>query len=127
MQSNKYQDYIKVENINSYTKIGVADNERFIGQKLKINLKVYFSLLKAGQTDLLEDTVSYVELVEIITNLSQQREFKLIEHFGHEICLSIFAKIPKIEAIQVEVYKPHIPSPNFQGLPSINIFREKNK
>ncbi len=119
-------DHIKVENITCYTKIGVADNERAIGQRLKIDLEVFFDLSKAGASDELKDTVSYVSLVEIISSLTINREFKLIEHLAAEACQAIFKEISKIQAIGIRVFKPHIPSPQFIGLPSVYIFRERN-
>jgi len=122
---SKFIDCIRVQGINSYTKIGVADNERAIGQSLLFDLDVYFDLKVPGISDQLSDTVSYIELVKVVTKVSQSRDFKLLEHLAHSLSQVIFDDFQKIQAVGIRIYKPHIPSPDFRGQPSIYIFRER--
>lgn len=123
--SETKKDYIKVEDINCFTKIGVADNERSIGQSLRIDLKVYIDLSKAGQSDNLIDTVSYIELVNTVETVSKEKDYKLLEHFASRICESIFAKFALVNSLGVKIHKPHIPNPLFKGRSSVYIFRER--
>ena len=128
MTAKEYkQDCISVKGIDSYTKIGVADNERAIGQSLKIDLEVYLDLSKAGQSDNLLDTVSYVELVNIVDSVSQEKDYKLLEHFATRICENIFQKFPSVDSLGVRVHKPHIPNPSFKGRSSVYIHRQRQQ
>ncbi|MDX1921057.1 MAG: dihydroneopterin aldolase [Candidatus Caenarcaniphilales bacterium] len=119
------KDYINVQDINCFTKIGVADNERAIGQSLKIDLEVYIDLVKAGESDNLIDTVSYIELVNTVDAVSQEKDYKLLEHFASKISESIFTKFSLVNALGVRVHKPHIPNPSFKGRSSVYIYRER--
>lgn len=126
MTAKEYkQDCISVKGIDSYTKIGVADNERAIGQNLRFDLEVYLDLGKAGKSDDLRDTVSYIELVKVVIQVSQGREFKLLEHLATCLSDKIFQRFDKVQALSIRVYKPHIPNPEFKGQPSVFIFRSR--
>lgn len=119
------KDSIRVHGIQTYTKIGVADNERQIGQNLTVDLEVFLDLTKAGQSDSLDDTVSYVELSKKVQSVSQKKDFKLLEHFASNIVNEIFTGFSAIQAISVTIQKPHIPNPEFKGRSSISIYRER--
>jgi 7,8-dihydroneopterin aldolase/epimerase/oxygenase len=122
-----FQDYIQVQGISTYTKIGVADNERQIGQYLLVDLKAFFDLKVAGESDKLEDTVSYVELSKTVQTISQVRDYKLLESFGATIAQKIFQNFAKIQALEITIHKPHIPSPEFKGSSSVCIFRQRQE
>ncbi len=119
------KDKIRVKNIQCYTKIGVADNERAIGQRLAIDLEVYLDLKFAGLEDELKNTISYVEISKSVQRTTQLRDYKLLENLAAHICKNVFTEFERIQAIEIWVHKPHIPNPDFNGEATINIFRER--
>ncbi|MDJ0626245.1 MAG: dihydroneopterin aldolase [Candidatus Caenarcaniphilales bacterium] len=125
MKEDYKKDHISVYGINCFTKIGFADNEREIGQKLRVDLNVYFDLSKAGTSDELGDTVSYIELVKTVVSASKEKDYRLLEYFLSSICEKVFTNFSKINAIGIRVHKPHIPSPYFDGQASVYIYRER--
>jgi dihydroneopterin aldolase len=118
-------DFIKVENIPCYTKIGVADNEREIGQTLIIDLQAYMDLRQAGNVDELESTISYVEFSKSVQNTTQKRDYKLIENLASCVAEDLLQNFPKVQAVRVRVSKPHIPNVEFKGSASATIFRSR--
>lgn len=120
-----YKDVIKVKNIGCFTKIGVADNEREIGQNLIIDLEVYLDLKKAGSSDELKDTISYVELSKLVQTVSQEGDFHLLEFFATKIIKEVFKQHKQALALGVLIKKPHIPAPEFKGTSEVFIFRER--
>jgi dihydroneopterin aldolase len=122
---NKYTDQIRVQGIPCFTKIGVADNERVIGQRLLIDIEAFVDHHKAGESDQLEDTISYVVLEKAVYDVTQARDYKLIEHLSSVICNKLFSQFSKILAIQIRIHKPHIPDASFNGQASVSIFRER--
>ncbi len=127
MQNIERSDYIKVKNILCYTKIGFGDEERRIGQRLNINIKAFIDLEIAGKTNELTDTVSYVELSTLISDICKEKEYKLLEYLAQEITDKVFLHFPKIKAIELYIKKPHIPCLEFNGEASISIFRFRIK
>ncbi len=125
-QVSKFQDCIIVEGIACYALIGVADNERAIGQNLRIDLEVYADLRQAGESDLLSDTVSYVALSQKVQSAVQEKDYHLLEHLASSICKEVFQDFSSIDAVGIRVCKPHIPSRDFKGEASVYIFRERN-
>jgi|GEM_PF-237535 len=120
-----HTDKIQVKNITCYAQIGVADNERMIGQKLCIDLEVTLDLYTAGFTDNLSDTISYVELASQVISTTQAKDYKLLEHLSHEICSDLFARFSQLEDISITIYKPHIPNPDFVGEASVSLYRNR--
>jgi 7,8-dihydroneopterin aldolase/epimerase/oxygenase len=123
--NNQLKDQIKVDSITCFTKIGVADSERVIGQTLRFDLELFLDLQEAGESDELMHTVSYIELVKKVEGVCESDEFCLLEHLAQKICSSIFVEFALVKSVGVRVYKPHIPSPGFKGLPSVYILRHR--
>lgn len=120
------KDKIIVKNIKCYTKIGVAENERAIGQNLLIDLSAYLDLSKAAKVDELESTISYVEISKSVQQTCQKRDFKILENLAANICQDIFEQFAQIQLLEVEVHKPHIPNPQFIGQASVFVCRSRN-
>ena len=120
------QDKIIVKQIKCYTQIGVADNERAIGQNLLIEISAYLDLSKAGLVDELESTISYVEISKAVQITCKKRAFKILENLACNICQDILGQFSVIQALEVEVHKPHIPNPQFIGQASVFVFRSRN-
>ncbi|MDX1918211.1 MAG: dihydroneopterin aldolase [Candidatus Caenarcaniphilales bacterium] len=119
------KDYIEVCEIPVFVKIGVADQERVIGQELKFNLKVGIDLSAPGKSDRLQDTISYVELVKTLIEVAQERDFHLLEHLCASISERLFERFEKVDQIALTVAKPHIPNPDFRGKAFVSITRSR--
>lgn len=66
--------------------LGWTDEERSQKQTITIDIKIRFKKPpKACTTDNLADTFCYDTLIKEINNYVDPREFRLIEHLGHEV------------------------------------------
>ena len=95
---------IALKGVEVFAKIGVSAEERLIGRKLLIDVKVKYSLKKAGQSDNLKDALDYGIISEAIHKHLKQ-EFNLMEAACRTIAGEILQKAPEIEAIAITMQK----------------------
>jgi len=98
-------DKIIINNLKINTVIGTLPEERNKKQTLLINLELYLSLEKAGESDNLFDTVDYARLESEIVETAEKSKFLLLERFAREIA-DICLNKKLISHVKVEVAKP---------------------
>ena len=77
---------ISVDGIQLRGRCGVTAEERLIGQTLAVDLRLEPAECLGGQTDELEDTVNYGQVVRILREIVEGGEFKLLERLATVIC-----------------------------------------
>ncbi len=113
----KEMDYIKITNLKIYAYHGVLPEEQEKGQEFFVNAKMYMDFKKAERTDQLEDTVNYAQCCQLITSEFQSKRFQLIEAACQHVIKELLYHFPVLDAIEMEVCKPHAPI----GLPFENV------
>ena len=102
-----YNDKIYIRDLAIRCIIGVNQDERTEKQDVVINVILFTDTRKAGQTDVLEDSVDYKMVKKAILSLVENSEFLLIEKLAEEIakvCLDDF----KVQKVNVTVDKPGV-------------------
>jgi dihydroneopterin aldolase len=99
---------IKLQNIRTYSFHGCLEEESIIGSDYLVNLEVKTDLRKSSLSDELKDTVDYVLLNKIVVEEMDIRS-KLLEHVAHRIITRVFAEIPSISRILLDVSKLNPP------------------
>ena len=122
--NEKKHTMINVEKIPCYCSIGIAPEEKKMGQELIIDVRLEIDSTKASQTDTVGDTVSYVDVYQIIQKTGKSKSFSLIEALAEEIAASVL-KLALVNSVKVKVHKPHIPYKDFQGNVSVEVERKK--
>jgi len=117
-------DRIHVEGIEAYGYHGVFPEERVLGQTLIVDLTVDCDLRKAGKSDRMEDSISYVDLEAIAREVVTETPYQLIEAVAEEIAERIL-KLPLARGVRVKVAKPRVPHPGVRGRVSVEITRQK--
>jgi dihydroneopterin aldolase/2-amino-4-hydroxy-6-hydroxymethyldihydropteridine diphosphokinase len=102
-------DYISVKDLEIYGYHGVLEAEKQQGQFFYISLDAFFSLLKAGQSDVLEESVSYADMCYTVERVVKKERFDLIEALAERIAHELLTTYPLLESIRVKVKKPHAP------------------
>lgn len=82
-------DEIIMENMAFHGYHGVLKEEKVLGQRFYVDAKLYLDLKKAGESDNLNDTVSYAEVYKIIEHIMTKEKFELLEALAHKICNEI--------------------------------------
>ncbi len=99
---------IEINGLSLYTHHGVSAAEREIGQRLLIDLKLEVGEVDATVTDLVEDTVDYGEVCNVVALVAQQRSYKTLERLATAIADRLLGDFP-LEAVEVKCTKPEPP------------------
>lgn len=118
-------DTIHLENIESFCRLGVYEEERASGQNIKVNLALELDLRKAGQSDDLQDTVDYAKISKLVQDCAQAKEYLLVEHLAEEIAQKILSDFVSISGLKIRVFKPTIITAGFSGDVSVEIYRQQ--
>ena|ERR1017187_4220985 len=96
--------FISLKGVEIHGKIGVSAEERLIGRKFIVDIRVKSSLKKMSQTDKIEDGFNYEILSEAINNCFK-KEYKLMEAACKAITEDVLKKEPGIEEIVINIQK----------------------
>jgi dihydroneopterin aldolase len=100
-------DTIFLEQVAVQTKLGVPDWERLAPQTIILDIEIGYDLTKSCQSDTIEDTVDYGEVVNRIRTTLNENSFKLVEALAEHICQLILEEF-KAARVKVRVSKPAI-------------------
>lgn len=118
-------DKIIIKDACFFCNLGVSSKERSEKQKVFINVELFLDIKKAAETDNIEDTVNYSEVRDLIKNLVEAREYKLIETMAENIAKDILNKF-SFEKVIVRLKKPKALANKNVKYVAIEIIREKN-
>lgn len=125
--TKRTNDFIKVTNLKVFAYHGVLPEEREKGQEFFLNAKVYVNTKKASKSDDLENTVNYDELASILHDSFRENIYKLIESAAEHVIQSVMHYYKNVEAVELEVRKPHAPMRLQPEDVSVTLYREWHK
>ena len=115
---------IEIAGLSLYTRLGVTAAEREIGQRLLIDLTLEVGEPDATLTDMIEDTVDYGEVCNVVALVAQQRTYHTLER----LCTAIADRLLDdfgVEAVSVKASKPEPPIPLPVEEVSVTVWRER--
>ena len=116
---------IEVTGLSLYTHHGVTAAEREIGQRLVLDIRMEVGESDATVTDMVEDTVDYAQVCQLVALVAQQRSYKTLER----LCAAIAERLIDdfdVEYVWVKAAKPEPPIPLPVEEISVEISREPN-
>lgn len=117
-------DYIHLRDLEFYGYHGVLPAETELGQRFRVTMKIAVDLQHAGETDSLDNTVSYADVFMIVQKIVEGKPYKLIEAVAEKIATDVRAAYPnEIKGLQVEVIKPDPPIPGHYREVAVEITR----
>jgi dihydroneopterin aldolase len=97
-------------------RLGCGAEERALPQPVDLDVSVRFAELPAAcESDKLEDTVCYAELIEAARARLAGREFKLVERLAHELYGTLRPLVPPAAELALRVTKLHPPVAELAG------------
>lgn len=99
---------IEVSGLSLYTHHGVTAAEREIGQRLVLDIRMEVGEVDATVTDMVEDTIDYGDVCNVVALVAQQRSYKTLER----LCSAIADKLLEryaAEEVWVKAAKPEPP------------------
>ncbi len=118
-------DRIIVRNLAVYAYHGVYDAEASLGQRFYLWLDARVDSSVAGRSDRYEDTVSYVTMCEIATEIATSQRFQLLEALAESIANALLDRLPRIASIVVRIDKPSAAIPAIIDGVSVEIERHR--
>tara|TARA_B100001123_G_scaffold145373_1_gene168777 strand:+ start:1025 stop:1408 length:384 start_codon:yes stop_codon:yes gene_type:complete len=101
-------DRIVLEGMRFYGFHGVNPEERVLGQEYVVDLTVEMDLGPAGESDRLEDTVSYAHIYRAVKDVMEGEPKNLLEAAAQAVADRVLTEF-SVDSVGVRVKKPHPP------------------
>ena len=121
------QDRIILTDLAFYGYHGVMLEENKLGQRFRIDLECGIDLARAGETDIVEATVSYADIYDLVKAATEDTRYKLIEALAQHIVDRLFETFAPFEWIRIRIRKPEAPIPAVAGEFAIELFRKRDE
>ncbi|KAK8561555.1 hypothetical protein V6N13_149274 [Hibiscus sabdariffa] len=105
---------------------GVYPEEKKLGQKFLVDIDAWMDLKNAGESDLLSDSVDYIEIYSMVKEVVEGQPRDLIESVAESIASGTLAKYPQISAVRVQIGKPQVAVPGPLDYLGVEIIRYKS-
>jgi 7,8-dihydroneopterin aldolase/epimerase/oxygenase len=113
---------IEIGGLSLYTHLGVSDEERKLGQRTVIDVRLDVGESDATLTDRVEDTVDYAEVCQTVALVAQQ-SFRTLERLCAAIADKVLAEY-SVESVWVKAAKPEPPIPLPVEEVAVEVWRE---
>lgn len=87
-----YEDKIVIKRLHCSVRLGVKKEEQEVRRNCEIDVTIFFDLSDAAKTDDLDRTVNYSKVIDLIQDLSQKAQYKLLEAFAYRLFDEIFRR-----------------------------------
>jgi 7,8-dihydroneopterin aldolase/epimerase/oxygenase len=114
---------IEVTGLSLYTHHGVTEAEREVGQRLVLDLRLEVGECDATVTDLVDDTVDYGEVCNVVALVAQQRSYKTLERLCTAVADRLLERF-EAEEVWVKAAKPEPPIPLPVEQVSVEVWRQ---
>ena len=113
-------DKIIINSLRLFAYHGVNPEEQEDGQFFILDIEADIPLSKAGESDDLNDTVSYAQMIKCARRVFSSQKDKLIERAD-----ALLEEFPPIEGVRVTCKKPDAPMKADFGFAAVSIYRER--
>jgi len=114
---------IEISGLSLYTRHGVSEAERELGQRLVFDVTFDLDQCDATVTDRVEDTVDYADVCEQVALAAQERSYKTLER----LCTAVADRLSQrygAESVRVKAAKPEPPIPLPVEEVSVEVWKE---
>jgi len=115
--------FIEIEGMEFYAYHGHYKEERIVGNKFIVDIRLETNTEKAEQTDNIDDALNYQTVYELIKEQMQEKSY-LLEHIAKRILDSIYEQFSdKIISTRLKVAKLNPPMGGQIQKVSVTLFR----
>ena len=115
-------DIIFLSEVKVQTKLGVPEWERMVEQTIILDLEIAMPHSCSCQTDEVDDTIDYGEVVARIRQTLKENSFKLVEALAEHICQIVLNEFGA-PWVKIKVAKPGV----LPGLKALGVVIERSK
>ena len=98
-------DRLLLEGMEFYGYHGDIDAERALGGRYRVDVAVRADLRDAGRSDSLSDTLDYVRCFQLVRDVVENRQYRLLEALAQAIADSLLEQDGRAESVEVRVAK----------------------
>jgi dihydroneopterin aldolase len=102
-------DLIEIKGLFGFGHHGLFDDERENGQGFLVDADLHLDLSTVTRSDLIDDTVNYSAVCDVILAQIVGPPFSLIERLAGQIAEQILADFSKVKSVKITVHKPDAP------------------
>ena len=102
------QDCISLKAMRFHTCVGLLPHEEHVPQPLELDLTVWLSLRRVGETDSPKALLDYRRLYQMVAETVGTSPHKLLEALCEKIAARALAMEP-VERVRIAARKPHVP------------------
>lgn len=102
-------DKIIIKGLKVFAYHGVNKEEKINGQFFILDITAYKDLKQAGQTDNIDDTVSYAKILKTAIRVMNEDKYDLIEKVAQRVADQILFEFAEINSVDICLKKPQAP------------------
>lgn len=118
-------DKILVRELEIFAYHGVFAEEKERGQRFVLDMDIGVDISVPCETDDVNDTVSYAEIIEETKKIFTSQKDDLVERAAERVARGLFEKFEKIKSLRILLKKPDAPIDADFGWVGVEIFRER--
>jgi dihydroneopterin aldolase len=115
---------IEIRGLSLFTHHGVTAAEREVGQRLVVDIRLEVGDCDATVTDLVDDTVDYAEVCNVVSLVAAQRSYKTLERLCSAVADRLLDDFAADE-VWVKAAKPEPPIPLPVDEVSVEVWRQR--
>ena len=101
-------DCIRIKSLKIEARHGVYEFERKKDNSFELDIEIPLPLEKSGQSDKLDDTIDYGDIVSITTKAFSEKNYDLVEAAAESVCEKLLEAL-NVAKVILRVRKPHAP------------------
>lgn len=118
-------DKIIINSLRVYAYHGVNEDEKEKGQPFDLDITCYLDLSKPCESDCVDDTVSYAQIIKLVKREMVAEKFDLLERAAQHIADCILTQYNKITKVDILIKKPRAPILADFGYVAVEISRKR--
>lgn len=118
-------DKIIINSLRVYAYHGVNQDEKEKGQPFELDITCSLDLSVPCQSDRVEDTVSYAQIIKLVKRVMTELSYDLLERTGQAVIDAIFESFPQIQEVDLLLKKPRAPILADFGWVGVSLLRKR--
>jgi dihydroneopterin aldolase len=98
-------DKLLLEGMEFFGYHGDIEAERSLGGRYRVDVELDADLRAAGRSDSIDDTVDYVRCFQLVRDLVENRQYRLLEAMAEAIAATLLREHARARSVRVRVAK----------------------
>ena len=98
-------DRLLLEGMEFFGYHGDIEAERSLGGRYSVDVELLADLRAAGRSDSIEDTIDYVRCFQVVRELVEGQQYRLLEAMAEAIAQALLREHAKARSVRVRVAK----------------------